>query len=529
MDWAVKEKEIIDRIKLLYEQANFGPSSDLEYLEPYIDSDTYNEILRVYDHADNSRIKSIALSLLKETFECNVNYPICSTSEVLCNLEMPDEVQKELFTNNYDVMMEFCFDNSPEKIKFDNRDEDNVKEVLGYLKDRSLLGGIRDKIVAAASDFGWKDVINIILDDDSKAWPEGTLDKIAVGAIKNGLNEIIVKIINDDRFSFLNEYTKYCLFDYFYADVNRFHSEFDALFKRVETNLSASFSGIICRDEERYLKDLSNTHFAGLPFLISYYPFPGFLLALHSSPATVSEVLDHQRRWIQMRTSKISGVPVNNNVSWWSIYNGLLSDNRGLITEVDNSLIGTCNSILEMAGFIGVGLPLIVFKDEEKELSRDENWENWFNALGEYIAEKQEIILYGRAIAKASLDLDVDETILRAVVLIHELGHYITHAHPLKGIAEEPFDNVLFSGSDSYFKECIAQLFAYWITKGDGKYSSQEVFDKLASKQSGPYKVYLKYMNESPKIILQAIAVLRANDKVTTISDFDLVIHKLKN
>lgn len=492
----------------------------------YNPNDLISHVLYVYnDNATPFGIKNRALLLLKDILK----HEACDSWVNFWLLEdSPLEVQKALFTELYDEMIGFCFSNSPEKIKFENRDEDNVREVLGYLKDRSLLGGIRDKIVAAASDFGWKAVISIIWDDDSKAWPEGTLDKIAVGAIKNGLNEIIVKIINDDRFSFLNEYTKYCLFDYFYADVNRFHSEFDALFKRVEINLSASFSGIICRDEERYLKELSNTHIAGLPFLISYYPFPGFLLALHSSPATVLEVLDHQRQWIQMRTSKISGEPVNNNVSWWSIYNGLLSDNRGLITEVDNSLIGTCNSILEMAGFNGVGLPLIVLKDEEKELSRDENWENWFNALGEYIAEKQEIILYGRAIAKASLDLDVEEIVLRAVVLIHELGHYITHAHPLKGIAEEPFDNVLFSGSDTDFLECVAQLFAYWATKEDGPYNLHDVFDKLASKQSGPYKVYLKYLNESPKIILQAIAVLRASTNVVTMSDFDLTINKLK-
>lgn len=530
----IKEAEITTRVNELVDIVDVKSRRTRKEEDAYDSSGSAQDVLEVYNKTENLRIKNKALVLLKDILKFEVDYPLIIPigqidSWILDG--MPPEVQRVLFTDIFDEMVKLVFGGTPENIKFSDMDEDHVKDVLGDLKDKSLLGGIRDKIVIAAIDYGWKDIIEIILNDDHKVWPEGTLDKIAVGAIKKGLNEIIVKIINDDRSYYLNEYTKYCLFDYFYADVNRFHSEFDALFKHVEINLSASFSGIICRDEERYLKDLSNTHFAGLPFLISHYPFPGFLLALHSSPATVSEVLDHQRLWIQMRTSKISGVPVNNNVSWWSIYNGLLSDNRGLITEVDNSLIGTCNSILEMAGFNGVGLPLIVLKDEEKELSRDENRENWFNALGEYIAEKQEIILYGCAIARASLDLDVDETILRAVVLIHELGHYITHAHPLKGIAEEPFDNVLFSGSDPDFLECIAQLFAYWVTKEFGQYNSQnvfDVFDKLASKQSGPYKVYLKYLNESPKIILQAIAVLRASTNVVTMSDFDLTINKLK-
>ncbi|MCQ2172771.1 MAG: hypothetical protein MJZ17_08495 [Bacteroidales bacterium] len=514
------EAEITTRVDKLLKLVEVESGRD----DGYDPNDLISDVLDVFnDNATPFGIKNKALILLMDILK----YEASDSWVDSCFLEKsPIEVQKTLFTVLYDEMIKLCFGWTPENIEFSDLAHDHVKEVLDCLKDKSLLGDIRGKILSAAIDYEWKDVINMILEDDTKAWPDGTLDIITVCAIKKEWNEIIVTIINDDKFSFLKEGTIYCLFDYFYTDVNRFHSELNSLYNRVEINLSSSFSGIICRDEERFLKDLSNAHIAGLPFLISYYPFPGFLLALHSSPAVVSEVLVHQRQWIQMRASQISGEPVNGNVSWWSIYNGLLSDNRGLITDVDSSLIGICNSILEKSGFNGVGLPLIVFKDEEKALSRDENW---FNVLGEYIAEKQEVILYGHAIAKASLELDVDENILRAVVLIHELGHYITHAHPLKNIAEEPFDNVLFSRSDPDFLECIAQLVAYWVTERDGQHNSHDVFNKLASKQSGPYKVYLKYLKESPKIILQSIAVLRANDKVTTISDFDMVINKLKN
>lgn len=517
----LKKAVITTSVDKLLELVEVESSRD----DGYDPNDLISDVLKVYNKKNTSfEIRTKALILLKDILKYEARDSWVD-SWFLADLSL--EAQKALFTDIYDEMIGFCFRDSLENIVFYDGDDDNVRTVLGYLKDKSLLGGIRDKIVAAAIDYGWKDIINIILDDNYNAWPSETIDKIVVCAIEKGWNEIIGKIINDDKFSFLKENTKYCLFDYFNADVNRFHSELSLLFKRVEINLSASFSGIICQQEENYLYCLVPIYLRGLPFLISYSPNPDFLLALHSSPETVSEVLDHQRQCIQMKASQILGEPVNNNVSWWSIYNGLLSDNRGLITDVDNSLIGICNSILKKSGFSnGVGLPLIVLKNEEKELSRDENW---FNVLGEYIAEKQEIILYGCAIAKASLELDVDENILRAVVLIHELGHYITHAHPLNGITEESFDNVLFSRSDPDFLECIAQLFAYWATKEDGQYNSHDVFDKLASKQSGPYKVYLKYVNESPKIILQAIALLRANDNATTISDLNVVINKLKN
>lgn len=515
------EAEITTRVDKLLKLVEVESGRD----DGYDPNDLISDVLDVFnDNATPFGIKNKALILLMDILK----YEASDSWVDSCFLEKsPIEVQKTLFTVLYDEMIKLCFGWTPENIEFSDLAHDHVKEVLDYLKDKSLLGDIRGKILSAAIDYEWKDVINMILEDDTMAWPGGTLDKIAVGATKKGWNEIIVKTINGDKFFFLKEETIYCLFDYFYADVNRFHSELCSLYNCVEINLSSSFSGIICRNEELFLKDLSTTHIGGLPFLISYCPFPGFLLALHSSPATVSEVLVHQRQWIQMRASQISGEAVDGNVSWWSIYNGLLSDNRGLITDVDNSLIGICNSILEKSGFNGVRLPLIVLKDEEKEKKSPDD--NEFNVLGEYIAEKQEVILYGRAISNDSLKLDVDEDILRAVVLIHELGHYITHTHPLNGIAEEPFDNVLFSRSDPDFLECIAQLFAYWVTERDGQHNSHDVFNKLASKQSGPYKVYLKYLKESPKIILQSIAVLRANDKVTTISDFDMVINKLKN
>lgn len=538
----IKKDDIITvRVDELLSQADIK-SCRKNGADKYEHFDLFLDVANVYSATINCEIRNKALMLIKDILKFEAEQPLGFGWFLRW---LPYEAQRELFSENYNEMIKLCFEGySPENIEFSDNFFHNAETVVNDLKDKSLLRDIWDKILLAAIDYKWVIIIEmilnnmnfdndgnpIIMDNDSDLWPKYTFDKIVFRAIEKEWNEVIVKIINNDKFFLLKEDTIYCLFDYFCADVNRFHSELSLLFKRVGINLSASFSGIICRGEEKYLEVLSLARkISGkdsLPFSISYSPTQAFLFATNSSPATVAEVLDHQIQWIQMRASQIFGNAVDKNVNWWSLCNGLKSDNRGLITDVDKSLIDSCNSILERSGFNGARLPLIVLKDEEKELSRDENW---FNVLGEYIAEKQEIILYGRAIAKASLELDVDENILRAVVLIHELGHYITHAHPLNGITEESFDNVLFSRSDPDFLECIAQLFAYWATKEDGQYNSHDVFDKLASKQSGPYKVYLKYVNESPKIILQAIAVLRANDNATTISDLNVVINKLKN
>jgi len=96
--------------------------------------------------------------------------------------------------------------------------------------------------------------------------------------------------------------------------------------------------------------------------------------------------------------------------------------------------------------------------------------------LGLYKPYEKKIVLFARGIEWHSKKYGTDPKWLYAVVLIHELGHWITHALPKDGVPM--WDTDLFAMSETDLLEGWAQLITYWIAQNVGG-EFKRVFDSL--------------------------------------------------
>ena len=82
-----------------------------------------------------------------------------------------------------------------------------------------------------------------------------------------------------------------------------------------------------------------------------------------------------------------------------------------------------------------------------------------------------------------------DKEWLSAVVLIHEIGHWITHQLPKPGVPTWRTD--LYDSSERYVHEGWAQLITWWIANQDDvDRQFKDTFEKLNKLQSPPYRVF---------------------------------------
>lgn len=142
------------------------------------------------------------------------------------------------------------------------------------------------------------------------------------------------------------------------------------------------------------------------------------------------------------------------------------------------------------------------------------------NLLGYYIPSKQEIRLLELGIQKCANYLQVDADLLREIVFIHELGHYMQHKMPCYQTKE--WDDVLYNNSYSPIDllEGWAQLMDAWVVVNE--YLS--VFKKLTDRQSAPYNVYKNYSSYSARRILESLDGLRQLGSPAKIQDWDKLI-----
>ena len=155
---------------------------------------------------------------------------------------------------------------------------------------------------------------------------------------------------------------------------------------------------------------------------------------------------------------------------------------------------------------------------DEKSLSRNHDERRKIlekiisiDALGVYRSETPEIVLYAQNINTVAQRLYFPAKMLRTVVLVHELGHWISHAVP---------DRKGQIWNDSYFnfdtqtpeaveiKEIWAQLFVYWYAK---EVKGRErifrlAFDALNQYQSAKYCAYKKYEETDMTIMLKVLS-----------------------
>ena len=124
--------------------------------------------------------------------------------------------------------------------------------------------------------------------------------------------------------------------------------------------------------------------------------------------------------------------------------------------------------------------------------------------LGVYQPRHEQIVIYERGIRWRRNRYDQEW--LRAVVLIHEIGHWITHALPKPGTPTWATDLYVLGETDVH--EGWAQLMTWWIARQVGG-RFRETFEDLNRSQSPPYHVFRQFENEPTEGVMASLEKLR--------------------
>lgn len=146
-------------------------------------------------------------------------------------------------------------------------------------------------------------------------------------------------------------------------------------------------------------------------------------------------------------------------------------------------------------------------KNEDANFEYDPNYN--IDLLGCYIYNKEanHIELYGPRIRETSeriskrlgISFELTIELLQAIVLIHEIGHWFSHACFIEH-RQNRMES--FQESDTAIKETIAQLCVIWSTlrmKDNKTKVLLIIMDYLTVKQPFPYRQYLKLRNDYNK------------------------------
>lgn len=125
--------------------------------------------------------------------------------------------------------------------------------------------------------------------------------------------------------------------------------------------------------------------------------------------------------------------------------------------------------------------------------------------LGCYVPNSQ-IVLYARGLKWFARKMRFDEKALRAVVLLHEIGHWMTHVLPKPGIPEWPLD--LYKLTEEDVHEGWAQLITWWVAEEVGG-KIKEVFEELNKAQPSPYRVFEKFRDKPVGSVMTSLEGLR--------------------
>lgn len=139
--------------------------------------------------------------------------------------------------------------------------------------------------------------------------------------------------------------------------------------------------------------------------------------------------------------------------------------------------------------------------------------------LGCYVpTPNPKIILYARGLSWFAKKSRLDENLLRAVVLAHEVGHWVTHLLPKPGVPEWQLD--LYKLTEEGVHEGWAQLITWWVAKevgGDLKWT----FEALNGSQSAPYRVYEKFKDKPVSSLMASLERLRELNGPAGVEDWE--------
>ena len=182
----------------------------------------------------------------------------------------------------------------------------------------------------------------------------------------------------------------------------------------------------------------------------------------------------------------------------------------------ERKLIARLMKITRRNGYSSSALPLIFVSSEIPPIfvsypgleEDEENWDEKISIeelLGVYDHQLQQIIIYERGIEWLGRR-GFEEKWLSAVVLIHEIGHWITHQLRKLGVPTWPTD--LYASSDIKVHEGWAQLITWWIADQVGG-EFKHTFEKLNRKQSSPYRVFKDFKSEPIDMVMASLEKLR--------------------
>ena len=180
----------------------------------------------------------------------------------------------------------------------------------------------------------------------------------------------------------------------------------------------------------------------------------------------------------------------------------------------ERELIAQLMEITGRSGYLPAALPpillssetppiFVVYPELEKNEERDETI-SIEELLGVYQPQHEQIIIYERGIRWRRHRLE--EEWLFAVVLIHEIGHWITHMLPKPGIPTWETDLYVLGEKDVH--EGWAQLMTWWIADQVGG-EFKQTFEKLNRNQSPPYRVFEQFKDEPIDKVMASLEKLR--------------------
>ncbi len=201
----------------------------------------------------------------------------------------------------------------------------------------------------------------------------------------------------------------------------------------------------------------------------------------------------------------------------------------------ERKLIALLMKITRENGYSSSALPLIfvssetppTFVDHPEWEEEEESWDarnkdrerrkpeeiSIEGILGEYDPRLQRIIIYERGIKWMVGRERFDEKWLFAVVLIHEIGHWITHQLPKPGVPTWRTD--LYNSSEPDVREGWAQLITWWIANQDGvDRQFKDTFEKLNERQPPPYRVFEQFKWESQDKVESQNKVMASLEKL---------------
>jgi hypothetical protein len=212
------------------------------------------------------------------------------------------------------------------------------------------------------------------------------------------------------------------------------------------------------------------------------------------------------------------------------------------LTDSDKVLIKSLAKLLFHGKDTKIELPFIVLDSScksPKQFKSPQAIENTSfdtELLGYYSPNIFTISLLEEPISDVARLLNVDKDILRSIVLIHEIGHYITQCpeyvlHPrweemiksrerfwkdsefmLEGVRRDNHvaSAAIMTKSSRKLLETLAQLLTYFVVREVPEY--EEVFNRMTAHQTRDYTEFRAYQNNDPCYLFRTMSLVRGID-----------------